>query len=384
MAPYCGQLAWIATPLRSCSQRSSLPSLPLPFMYTDTQEYRHPSCLVKHRWEHSPHWKEPTQLSMSKHQQVQMLEAAAILAHLDPTQTGRSLPNDKSLWPAMLSPEQMSGALPAVGAGPSPPIRRVSSSMLRSPPSSAAPLTPSSLREPSSFGAASEHLHSMSNSMSLSQSQSGGNMKPRKSSPSSDSTSSSMGANEPFVPATSRSPPVQPRPLGVNGRKNSISSSLPRQMADMRFGSYGSYGAGGVGTPASPQSFGALHLSATSPAGLRPGVLGGGVFGSMGRQSSSIRSGVADLPEADEDEEEEFSRVPMGNGHARNGNGNGYGHGNGNGNSHVNGNGNGHGNGTRSGNGYGYANGHGQKSSSEEAEERRRDEEYGMAGEMEL
>lgn len=40
----------------------------------DLQEYRHPSCLVKHRWEHSPHWKEPTQLSMSKHQQVQMLE----------------------------------------------------------------------------------------------------------------------------------------------------------------------------------------------------------------------------------------------------------------------------------------------------------------------
>lgn len=38
------------------------------------QEYRHPSCLIKHRWEHSPHWKEPTQLSMSKHQQVQMLE----------------------------------------------------------------------------------------------------------------------------------------------------------------------------------------------------------------------------------------------------------------------------------------------------------------------
>jgi hypothetical protein len=161
-----------------------------------------------------------------------------------------------------------------------------------------------------------------------------------------------MGANEPFVPA--KSPPVHSRPLNTV-RKNSISSSLPRQMADMRFGSFG--------TPASPQSFGALH--ATSPAGLRPGVLGGGVFGSMGRQSSSIRSGVADLPEADEDEEEEYTRVPISNGY-RNGNGNG--------------NGNGHGN----GNGYGYANGHRHKSSSEEAEERRRDEEYGMAGEMEL
>lgn len=40
------------------------------------QEYRHPSCLVKHRWEHSPHWKETAQLSMSKHQQVQMLEVS--------------------------------------------------------------------------------------------------------------------------------------------------------------------------------------------------------------------------------------------------------------------------------------------------------------------
>ena len=47
------------------------------------QEYRHPSCLVKHRWEHSPHWKEPVQLSMSKHQQVQMLEAGRLLCVLD-------------------------------------------------------------------------------------------------------------------------------------------------------------------------------------------------------------------------------------------------------------------------------------------------------------
>ena len=46
---------------------------------TDCQEYRHPSCLIKHRWEHSPHWKEPTALSMSKHQQVQMLEVSCAI-----------------------------------------------------------------------------------------------------------------------------------------------------------------------------------------------------------------------------------------------------------------------------------------------------------------
>lgn len=36
--------------------------------------YRHPSCLVKHRWEHSPHWREASKFLLSKHQQVQLLE----------------------------------------------------------------------------------------------------------------------------------------------------------------------------------------------------------------------------------------------------------------------------------------------------------------------
>jgi hypothetical protein len=36
--------------------------------------YRHPSCLIKHRWEHSPHWKEANKFLLSKHQQVQLLE----------------------------------------------------------------------------------------------------------------------------------------------------------------------------------------------------------------------------------------------------------------------------------------------------------------------
>ncbi|KAI5481512.1 zinc finger, C2H2-type domain containing protein [Pseudohyphozyma bogoriensis] len=41
--------------------------------------YRHSTCLVKHRWEHTTHWKEASKLLLSKHQQVQLLEAAAIL-----------------------------------------------------------------------------------------------------------------------------------------------------------------------------------------------------------------------------------------------------------------------------------------------------------------
>ncbi|THG97282.1 hypothetical protein EW026_g4690 [Hermanssonia centrifuga] len=66
--------------------------------------YRHPSCLIKHRWEHSPHWREASKFLLSKHQQVQMLEAAAILSHLSPANSGgHSLPEDRSLWPSFLS-----------------------------------------------------------------------------------------------------------------------------------------------------------------------------------------------------------------------------------------------------------------------------------------
>lgn len=69
--------------------------------------YRHPSCLIKHRWEHTPHWRESSKYVLSKHQQVQLLEAAAILSHLSPSTT--SLPEDRSLWPSFLS----GGSLPA-------------------------------------------------------------------------------------------------------------------------------------------------------------------------------------------------------------------------------------------------------------------------------
>ncbi|OBZ78495.1 hypothetical protein A0H81_02026 [Grifola frondosa] len=65
--------------------------------------YRHPSCLIKHRWEHSPHWREASKFLLSKHQQVQLLEAAAILSHLSPATGGTSLPEDRSLWPSYLS-----------------------------------------------------------------------------------------------------------------------------------------------------------------------------------------------------------------------------------------------------------------------------------------
>ncbi|KAJ9107943.1 hypothetical protein QFC19_002686 [Naganishia cerealis] len=79
--------------------------------------YRHPSCLSKHRWEHSPHWASSSKLLLSKHQQVQLLErikAATILVHLDPKNpaSGKPLPEDKSLWPAAVSPSSRNAKMP--------------------------------------------------------------------------------------------------------------------------------------------------------------------------------------------------------------------------------------------------------------------------------
>ncbi|KAK7203280.1 hypothetical protein BZA70DRAFT_74615 [Myxozyma melibiosi] len=44
--------------------------------------YKHISCLTKHLWEHTPEWNMTSKLLMSKHQQVQLLEAASILVSM--------------------------------------------------------------------------------------------------------------------------------------------------------------------------------------------------------------------------------------------------------------------------------------------------------------
>ncbi|KAI0316603.1 hypothetical protein OF83DRAFT_1084159 [Amylostereum chailletii] len=94
--------------------------------------YRHPSCLIKHRWEHTPHWREASKFLLSKHQQVQLMEAAAILSHLSPTSGGSSLPDDRSLWPSFLS----GGTLPGAAATTSIPIPK------SAPASSSVPAKP--------------------------------------------------------------------------------------------------------------------------------------------------------------------------------------------------------------------------------------------------
>ncbi|KAK8854584.1 hypothetical protein IAR55_003323 [Kwoniella newhampshirensis] len=270
------------------------------------KEYRHPSCLIKHRWEHSPHWKEPTALSMSKHQQVQMLEAAAILAHLDPTANpGRSLPNDKSLWPAVLSPH-----LAGENAKVKPARSNRDPSLLRSPPSSVIqPLTPSSLREPLSLGTLAER-----------------NMKERKSSPGSDSTTSSMGAGEPYIPQTTglgikngaSSPYSRPtRPVGIQvtrprGNSSSLSSSIPGPATPQSVGSLPdmaglNFRSGSIGNGSIPNNGMSPIPNRTMPLYLKAGMVGGGMFGAINTAvpSSSVRSGAADLPEDDEEGEED-------------------------------------------------------------------------------
>ncbi|KAK4050443.1 hypothetical protein OIV83_003513 [Microbotryomycetes sp. JL201] len=66
-----------------------------------------PGSSKKHRGETyicekcNKHWKEASKLLLSKHQQVQLLEAAAILKAAS---SGASLPDEKSFWPAAVSP----------------------------------------------------------------------------------------------------------------------------------------------------------------------------------------------------------------------------------------------------------------------------------------
>ncbi|KAG2136333.1 uncharacterized protein EDB93DRAFT_1169214 [Suillus bovinus] len=95
--------------------------------------YRHPSCLIKHRWEHTPQWREASKFVLSKHQQVQLLEAAAILSHLSPSSTnGTSLPEDRSLWPTFLSGGIVPPPAPGSaheGSGTSSPSKLISSSV---------------------------------------------------------------------------------------------------------------------------------------------------------------------------------------------------------------------------------------------------------------
>ncbi|KAJ2963806.1 hypothetical protein NQZ79_g1276 [Umbelopsis isabellina] len=65
--------------------------------------YKHANCLYKHRWEHSEQWAMTSKLNITKHQQVQLLEAAAILVNMD--QTRRDSHGSLLLPPSIKSEE---------------------------------------------------------------------------------------------------------------------------------------------------------------------------------------------------------------------------------------------------------------------------------------
>ncbi|KAJ1559834.1 hypothetical protein HK096_010933 [Nowakowskiella sp. JEL0078] len=70
--------------MNSCENEEDMKSTKLsPFACDQCGKvYKHASCLSKHKWEHTELWRETTHLSLSKHQQVQILEAASILVTL--------------------------------------------------------------------------------------------------------------------------------------------------------------------------------------------------------------------------------------------------------------------------------------------------------------
>ncbi|KAI1340528.1 hypothetical protein F5Y15DRAFT_42203 [Xylariaceae sp. FL0016] len=54
--------------------------------------YKHSSCLTKHLWEHTPEWSYTSKLLISKHQQVQLLEAASVLVAMNNTNDSATPP----------------------------------------------------------------------------------------------------------------------------------------------------------------------------------------------------------------------------------------------------------------------------------------------------
>lgn len=60
--------------------------------------YKHSSCLTKHLWEHTPEWSITSKFLISKHQQVQLLEAASVLVAMnqDGPEASRSSDSEQS------------------------------------------------------------------------------------------------------------------------------------------------------------------------------------------------------------------------------------------------------------------------------------------------
>ncbi|KAI4185275.1 MAG: hypothetical protein LQ348_004392 [Seirophora lacunosa] len=75
--------------------------------------YKHSSCLTKHLWEHRPEWSYTSKLLISKHQQVQLLEAASVLVGMNqdgstPSDAVKTIESDhSSTSPAMSASSEL-------------------------------------------------------------------------------------------------------------------------------------------------------------------------------------------------------------------------------------------------------------------------------------
>ncbi|KAL6908869.1 hypothetical protein GGI43DRAFT_158398 [Trichoderma evansii] len=72
--------------------------------------YKHSSCLTKHLWEHTPEWSYTSKLLISKHQQVQLLEAASVLVAMNGNPDERSVTPPDSARDFASEPETASPA----------------------------------------------------------------------------------------------------------------------------------------------------------------------------------------------------------------------------------------------------------------------------------
>ncbi|KAK5125420.1 hypothetical protein LTR85_000529 [Meristemomyces frigidus] len=82
--------------------------------------YKHGSCLTKHLWEHTPQWQYTSKLLISKHQQVQLLEAASVLVAMN-QDAAPAIDSDNSSSPAASGSSDMHDEEPSSAETTPPP-----------------------------------------------------------------------------------------------------------------------------------------------------------------------------------------------------------------------------------------------------------------------
>ncbi|KAM0224954.1 hypothetical protein ACHAQD_001753 [Fusarium lateritium] len=91
--------------------------------------YKHSSCLTKHLWEHTPEWALTSKLLISKHQQVQLLEAASVLVTMNGMESNGDTPPESTK-----DFQSEAGSSSPAASGYSDPVERQSSADTTPPP----------------------------------------------------------------------------------------------------------------------------------------------------------------------------------------------------------------------------------------------------------